>query len=339
MARNNGSVTPEDKTPSGARGAASEPDEFDGRMLELDTEEESPFLRGQKRVPVRRGPLPRKAANRLKWAVLAVAVAVAIFAVGAFLNRYGTHSWRFRLDSSDQIEIAGIANVPRAQILEVFGGDISKNIFSIPLAERKAQLEAIPWVESAAVSRLLPNRLKVQVRERAPVAFVQLGSRIALIDANGVVMDVPAGAARRYSFPVITGTGEQEPLTTRAARMQIYGTLMHELDSGGARYSQDISEVDLSDPEDVKITVLNAGSEVLVHLGSSRFLDRYQVFISNVQDWRQKYQQIDSVDMRYDRQVIVNPDAAIHTVQEQPAPPAPKPATKPKPPPRRRRRH
>jgi hypothetical protein len=55
-----------------------------------------------------------------------------------------------------------------------------------------------------------------------------------------------------------------------------------------------------------------------------------------VQDWRQKYRQIDSVDMRYDRQVIVNPDAAIPAVQEQPVPTAAKRAKKPKPPPRRR---
>jgi len=35
---------------------------LDARILDLDEEGESPFLRGQKRVPVRRGPLPRKAA-------------------------------------------------------------------------------------------------------------------------------------------------------------------------------------------------------------------------------------------------------------------------------------
>ncbi len=337
MARDNGPLTPEDKAPSGARGASSELDEFDGRMLELEPEEESPFLRGQKRVPVRRGALPRKAAHRLKWAVLAAVVAVAVIAVGAFLYRYGTRSWRFRLESSDQIEIAGNTNVSRGQVLEVLGADVSRNIFFIPLAERKAQLENIPWVESAAVSRLLPNRLKVQIRERTPVAFVQFGSRIALIDANGVVMDLPPGAAKTYSFPVITGTGDQEPLTTRAARMKIYTTLMRDLDSSGARYSQDISEVDLADPEDVKINVTNAGSQVLVHLGSSHFLDRYQVFISNVQEWRQKYQQIDSVDLRYDRQVIVNPDAAMHAAPPPRAQPSPPAVRTPKPPPRAKR--
>ena len=37
--------------------------------------------------------------------------------------------------------------------------------------------------------------------------------------------------------------------------------------------SRDLSEVDLSDPEDVKITVSDPQGEVLVHLGSSGFAD------------------------------------------------------------------
>ncbi len=338
MARNNGPLTPEDKALSGGGSARGEPDEFDGRMLELEPEEESLFLRGQKRVPARRGPLPRKTAHRLKWGLLALVAVAGVAAAGQVMYRYGSRSWRFRLDSSDQIEIAGIQNVSRAQVLEVLGGDIGRNVFFIPLAERKTQLETIPWVETAAVSRLLPSRLRVQIRERTPVAFVQLGSRIALIDVHGVVMDLPASARKKYSFPVITGAGEQEPLATRAARMQIFASLLRELDSEGARYSQDISEVNLADPEDVKITVTNAGSEVQVHLGSSRFLERYKVFVGNIQDWRQRYQQIDSVDLRYDRQVIVNPDTAAQVAQPgaaQPSPPVagaakPAPAAKPR---------
>jgi hypothetical protein len=43
-----------------------EDDDFDARLVDLDVEEESPFLRAQRRVPVRRGPLPRRAAQRLR---------------------------------------------------------------------------------------------------------------------------------------------------------------------------------------------------------------------------------------------------------------------------------
>ncbi|MFB3815236.1 MAG: cell division protein FtsQ/DivIB [Terriglobales bacterium] len=282
--------------------------DLDARGLDLEPEQESPFLRAQKRVPVRRGPLPKKAANRLKYALVAVCVVAVVAVTWAALARYGRRSWRFRLESSDQIQITGNHNVSRTRLVSVFGGDISRNVFLIPLEERKRQLEQVPWIESATVMRLLPNRLRVDVRERTPIAFVRVGKRIALADGNGVIMDVPVGN-KSYSFPVIVGISGAEPLSTRAARMKIYKALLAELDSGGANYSRDVSEVDLSDPEDVKITVADPQGDVLVHLGASDFLERFKIYKAHVQEWRQQFDRLSSVDLRYDRQVIVNPDA------------------------------
>jgi cell division protein FtsQ len=284
------------------------PDLDDARMLDLDADEESPFLRGQKRVSARRGPLPKKAANRLKWSVLAlVFLGCAGMAAGA-LYHYGERSWRFRIQSSDDIEITGIQNVTRAQVMEVLGGDIGRNIFFVPLAQRRAQLEQIPWVESASVMRFIPNRLKVEVHERTPVAFARVGSRVALIDAGGTLMELPATTRKRFSFPVIIGTNAGEPHSTRAARMKIYNELVRQLDAGGGHYSQDLSEVDLSDPEDVKVVANDPQGAVLVHLGSTNFLDRYKVYVSHVREWRQQFEKVESVDLRYERQIIVNPD-------------------------------
>ena len=280
----------------------------DTRGLDLDVEEESPFLRAQKRVSVRRSTIPKKAVTPLKWAFLAVVILVLASIAGAGLYHYGERSWRFRVESSDDIEISGNHNVTHAQVMEVLGGDIGRNIFFIPLTQRKTQLEQIPWVESASVMRFVPNRLNVEIKERTPVAFARVGSRISLTDDSGVLMDLPTGVKRKFSFPVILGTNAGEPPSTRFARMKIYNQLVRELDSGGGHYSQDLSEVDLSDPEDVKVVANDPQGAVLVHLGSSNFLDRYKVYVSHVQEWRQQFDRLESVDLRYDRQIIVNPD-------------------------------
>jgi cell division protein FtsQ len=283
----------------------------DARLVDLESEQESPFLRAQKRVSVRRGSLPRKTAHRLKRAAIAATLLILIAIVAGMAMQYGVHSWRFTIDSSDNIEISGNHNVSRAQIMDVLGGDIGRNIFFIPLAQRQKQLQQIPWVKSASVMRFLPNHLQVQVEERTPVAFARIGSHISLIDADGVVMDLPGGGHHQYSFPVIVGMGEAEPLSTRAARMDIYTQLIGDLDSGGARYSQDLSEVDLSDPDDVKVMVNDPSGAVLVHLGMGNFLDRYKIYVTHVAEWRQQFQKLDSVDLRYDRQIIVNPDTSL----------------------------
>ena len=278
----------------------------DARLVDLDVDEESPFLRGQKRVSARRSSLPKKTANRLLWASIAVMILCVGAIAAAGLYQYGEHSWRFRIESSDDIEVTGMENVTKPQIMEVMGSDIGRNIFFVPLTQQKAQLEQIPWVESASVMRFVPNRLKVEIHERTPVAFARVGPHITLIDAGGTLMELPQ--KHKYSFPVILGMNPGEPLSTRLPRMKAYNELVRELDSGGARYSQDLSEVDVSDLDNLKVRVNDPAGDVLVELGASDYLKRYRTYVSHVREWRQQFQKLESVNLRYDNQVIVNPD-------------------------------
>jgi cell division protein FtsQ len=305
MARKSGpTILQEELYPPSAERVREEMD--DARLIDLDVDEESPFLRGQKRVSARRSSLPKKTASRLLWGVVA-ALLLCVAGLGmAAMYHYGERSWRFRVESSDNIEVTGMQNVTKAQIMEVLGGDIGRNIFFIPLAQQKAQLEQIPWVESASVMRFVPNRLKVEIHERTPAAFARVGPRMALIDAGGTLMEL--SPKHKFSFPVILGMNPGEPLSTRAPRMKTYREMVSELDSGGARYSQDLSEVDLSDLEDVKVRVNDPAGDVLVHLGASDYLRRYKIYVTHAQAWRQQFQKLESVDLRYDNQIIVNPD-------------------------------
>jgi len=304
MARKSGpTISQEELYPSANESGRD--DVHDARLLDLDVEQEPPFLRVQKRVSVRRS-LPKKTVTRLTWAAVAFGIVFLCGITVASLYHYGERSWRFRVESSDDIEISGLENVARSQVMEVMGGDIGRNIFFVPLAQRKGQLEQIPWVETASVMRFIPNRLKVEIHERTPVAFARVGSRILLTDGVGTLMELPG--KKKYSFPVIVGMNQGEPPSTRAARMKIYNDVVRQLDAGGARYSQDLSEIDLTDPDDVKVLANNRAGEVLVHLGSTNYLERYKVYVTHVQEWRQQFDKLESVDLRYERQIIVNPD-------------------------------
>lgn len=294
--------------------------------LDLDLDgEEAQFLRTNRRVPVRRNAIPKKAASQLKIAGVIAAIVVGCGGLSAWAYSYGMTSWRFRIQSSDSVEISGVKNASRAHVMEVAGADIGRNVFFVPLDERKKQLEQIPWVQEATVMRLLPNRIAVTIHERTPVAFAQIGSRISLIDANGVVMGLPANRQTKYSFPVIRGITDTEPLSSRAAAMKIYNRLVSELGaadgegaSGGTNYVKQLSEVDLSDPENVKVTANDPGGTMVVHLGAQDFLPRYKLYVTHIAEWRQQFQNVQSVDLRYEGQVVVNPDKTA--VAEKPLP-------------------
>ncbi|MBV8052410.1 MAG: FtsQ-type POTRA domain-containing protein [Acidobacteriaceae bacterium] len=289
----------------------------DARLVDLDVEEQSPFLRGQKRVSVRRNSLSKKAAAYLGWILLTTIVVFLGSVTVAAAYHYGEHSWRFRIESSDDIEITGHEDVLRSQIIEVMGGDIGRNVFYVPLALRKKQLEQIPRVETASVMRFVPNRLKIVIHERTPVAFARVGSKIFLIDSSGVLMDLPASSKKKFSFPVILGMSLAEPQSMRGLRMNTYKQVVSELDSTGAHYSKDLSELDLSDPDDVKVLTDDTAGPVLVHLGTSEFLDRFKIYITHVQEWRRQFAKLDSVDLRYEHQIVVNPD--LQGTAKQPA--------------------
>jgi len=229
--------------------------------------------------------------------------------VAGFLmaRSYLLHDDRFVIPSSASVEFEGNTHVTRAQLLGIFGGDVERNIFTVSLDERRAELERLPWVAHATVMRLLPNRMRVSIVERTPVAFVRQGSHIGLVDANGVLLDMPVDAKSRehYSFPVVTGISGNDPVSTRAARMKIFGRFTSELDESGEKISEELSEVDLSNPEDVQALIPDHSMEILVHFGEDNFLERYRRFKEHLPEWRTLYPKLSSVDMRYEQQVVL----------------------------------
>jgi cell division protein FtsQ len=220
------------------------------------------------------------------------------------------HDERFVIPDSAAIKVEGNRHVTKAQLLSIFGEDVDRNILRVPLEIRQAELQRLPWVERATVMRLLPDHLRILIVERTPVAFVRQGSRIGLVDKNGVMMDFTAGAKDHYSFPVVTGINGDEPLSTRAARMKMFERFVEELDSGGAGsngkgISDQLSEVDLSSPEDVKALIPDDKGELLVHFGDSDFLERYNKYKAHLAEWRAQYPRLASVDLRYERQAVL----------------------------------
>jgi cell division protein FtsQ len=288
---------------------ASKPPFREGRKRsgEDDADDDEPFLRSQRRVAVRKSILPQGRWGRIGFAAGAVATISGLAWLGVAVHSFAAHDPRFRIDSSENIQILGNSEVTQAELLSVFGGDMGRNVFFVPLSERRADLERLPWVETATVMRLLPDQLRVSVTERTPVAFVRTGNEIGLVDRDGVLLTMAPStmAAKHYSFPVVTGIEAGDPPSTRAARMKIYQRFITELDSSGESLSSQLSEVDLSNPEDVRALVPSDGIELLLHLGDQDFLTRWRNYQQHLAEWKAQYPRLASIDLRYERQVVL----------------------------------
>jgi cell division protein FtsQ len=286
------------------------------RPLTLDTapsddgaedDDEEIVRRARRRAPVKRSIVPKGRAGRIVLALSALTALIGLTASILAVRSFFEHDPRFRIDGASSIQILGNSQVTRGELLAVFGGDIGRNIFFVPLAERRAELENLPWVKQATVMRLLPNQLRIAVVERAPIAFVRNGNRVGLVDEDGVLLDMPPAmmAARRYSFPVVAGIRPRTELELRAQRMQLYQRFVSALDADGSRSAEQLSEVDLSDPEDVRAVLPAAGSDILVHFGDENFAERYRSFQQHLPGWKRQYPNLASVDLRYQHQTVL----------------------------------
>jgi cell division protein FtsQ len=304
---------------------SAEPDYLPADAL---AEEEPKYLRRQKPVEIRKRKFSRKAWPLYRRVLVG---GIAAFAGGLLLyeaGRYFLFSPGVMLKNADQIEIAGNRFVPRNAIVEKFSADMGRSVVRISLEERRKTLESLPWVEQAAVLRVLPNRIRVEITERTPVAFLRVANEISLVDAYGAILERPAEG--EFRFPVVSGINESVPRAAREHRMKLYVRFMKEIELARPGSADHISEVDLSDVSDVSATLTGLGTvpgnsaPILVHFGDSDFSNRYRLLAENVDQWRTSAGRVDSVDLRFARQVVVNPESKmVEANASQSAPPRP----------------
>jgi len=288
----------------------------DSYRPELVADEEPRYLRRQKPVEIRR----KKFTGR-GWPfyrrVLVVSIAGVVSMTAAYYGaQFLLYSPSMLLLKPDQIELTGNHIVSRETVLQQFVHDRNRSVLLVSLESRRSQLEQIPWVESASVQRILPNRLRIELTERTPVAFVRNGNELALIDAHGVILDRPRG--EELHFPIVTGVSEELPRDQREKRMQAYEEFIKAIDLVRSGSSDRVSEIDLSNPKDLRVVMTGLANPsdsqaVTIHFGSGEFTGKFKMLIDNFSQWQANAGRVQSIDLQYSRQVVVNPDTSPGT--------------------------
>jgi len=86
------------------------------------------------------------------------------------------------------VSVVGRDRESRGAILEALGVERGTPILDVDLGQAKTRLEALPWVRTAEVERLLPNTIFVRLVERQPLAFWQRHGKLVLVADDGVVV-------------------------------------------------------------------------------------------------------------------------------------------------------
>jgi len=181
----------------------------------------------------------------LAWLIFAffVVVFVAAIALAYQFETFLATDARFRLPPVERdgmlipdgpVDVVGLEHLDRMDVVMHFERDSRGSLYLLPLEQRRKEMLAIDWVEEATITRLWPNRLRVYIRERIPVALAALpGERrgdphtVKLIDSHGQLMRKPN--PNPFDLPFVFGLREDHPVELRASRVELLLRLQREV--------------------------------------------------------------------------------------------------------------
>ncbi len=174
---------------------------------------------------------------------------------------------------------------------------LSGNFFTLDLNAGRRAFESVPWVRQAIVSRVWPNRLRVQLEEHRPVAL-WVNSNSAeeasdkLVNSFGEVFEANLGDVEDEALPTLRG-----PQGTSARMLTMLARLQPEVVPMDAR----IETLELSGRGSWRVE-LDSGAEIELGRGDDdAVVARTRTFVGTLPEVTQRYPQhpLLSADLRH----------------------------------------
>jgi cell division protein FtsQ len=215
---------------------------------------------------------------------LALVIGVSI-AVASSVRHYALTSPRFAIQ---EVNLLGGKRVSPQMAQEQGGIVAGSNIFALDTALAERKLLENAWISQARVTRDLPRSLRVEIKEREPVALAVFSERLYLVTADGEPFKELA-AGDPADFPIITGVSVEGLSRDRAREIDRVKEGLSVLEQYGRvplSKTQPAQEVHLADSGDV---VLTAGKEgITFELGRDGYRRKFLMGEQVVGEMRRK---------------------------------------------------
>ena len=200
---------------------------------------------------------------------LSFCIVICLAAIGVLGYQTVTASDFF---SVAKVEVHGTERAAPADIRRVVEMQTEKSgVWNADLPGIKEKIEKMQFVKSVAVSRVLPNGIRVHVFERVPHALVRTPSGNMLVDTDGMVIAPARGEEPTLPF-VMAGWNESKSeaaLKENIERVKMYQKMLTEWKE--FNLSSRVTLVDLSDLREPRALVEDSGTTVSIALGREKF--------------------------------------------------------------------
>ena len=153
------------------------------------------------------------------WSVVLAVFFVAVVIAGLFSGGHVSAALTAAKDEANgfmasagftvrSVTLEGRAETAQTEIVRMLGIKRGDLMLYVDVDEARARIEALPWVRSAEVKRVWPDRIVVRITERRPVALWQMDGAVAVIDTRGKPI-AGVDPARFASLPLVVGKGAE----------------------------------------------------------------------------------------------------------------------------------
>ena len=264
-------------------------------------QQKKPKLRRNRRKQEKKPLDLRKLLHRTLRIGVAVSSALLLVTGSFFLVQLLMASDLFRVE---QVKVQGHTRISEEDVIALSDIQLGVNTFHLDLDLIGRKIEENPWIKQAHVQRIFPRQVAIALKERTPVAIINLGYLYYLDDQGEIFKVLDAGD--RLNFPVITGFDYEKAQGHDADYAQQLGQIVALLADLRNRRLMNLDQVsEIHRDEAGSLSMFTFRGAVEVKLGTANFarkLDRLERIYGQLQP---KLQILDYIDLNVDGKVIV----------------------------------
>src|SRR6266404_770450 len=217
---------------------------------------------------------------------LKVVLAILALMAGFVGYRVAASAAMFQVRS---IDVTGASRTSAEEIEGLTRRAVARTgVWRADLSAISAELGRLPGVRRAIVSRVLPDRLRVRVIERVPLAVVRTSAgHFFWVDEEGVALGElkPADSVPSFFIRGWNEDGTEGARSDNAERVQKYLGLARDWNAMGL--SDRVSEVNLIDLRDVRAQLAGNDSQIEVRLGGEDLGARLKLALDTLDQYKQ----------------------------------------------------
>ncbi|HEX8367494.1 MAG TPA: FtsQ-type POTRA domain-containing protein [Pyrinomonadaceae bacterium] len=225
-----------------------------------------------------------KSPSRLAMTVVPLFLILCILTCLGFLTFMGyrtvTASAFFDMK---KVEVRGVSRVSREEIEKIVRAGMAKSsVWNANVDEIRTEIEKLPFVKSVAVSRVLPDGVRVNVTERMPRAVVHLNSGDFWVDDDALVLGKAEKNDLQNAF-ILRGWDEaktDKALKDNQERVRVFQKIKEDLQKAGI--AERVTAINLTYLQDAQVAVEDSGETVSVFLGREDFGKRLRTALENL---------------------------------------------------------